>query len=119
MRVVSKLGSTLLTLHDLSKDEVMTRQDGKVPIPQAMSVIGRVWSGREQYGVGISCCLSLSNRLRNHISQVGLKGNVETILLCHGPHADSRVLATGNQRGTVSREAQNGHSPIVRLKGVE
>lgn len=42
------------TLTEWSADAVITRQLGKTPTPQAMSVTGRVWSVSVQYGAGRS-----------------------------------------------------------------
>lgn len=53
----------MLTFAVWSAEEVRMRQDGKLPAPQTMSVIGSEWSERLQYGVGRSFCMSSSSSL--------------------------------------------------------
>ena len=51
------------TLTEWSTDEVNIRHSGKRPMPQRMSVTGRVWSDSEQKGNTCSFCSSSSSNL--------------------------------------------------------
>jgi hypothetical protein len=51
------------TFTEWSVEAVNTRQDGNGPKPQAMSVIGSVWSDKSAYASGISSRTLSSNNL--------------------------------------------------------
>lgn len=61
--MVIRRGESALTFAVWSAEEVRIRHEGKLPAPQMMSVTGREWSERFEYGAGNSFLRSSSSSL--------------------------------------------------------
>ena len=102
-------------------EEVSTRQSGKIPILQTMSVTGSVWSDMEKNGATWSFCTSSSSNLFSpeHDQLMVQNEHERPYWPRYGPDAHTRIITPRNECGTIVCKLQHINLTIMSIPRVK